>query len=145
MPFEEYVKFVKFCIRNKLSVLTFSLPMYAKNIYNDQMLVRLYFLDMSEIILVELYKAVTNQRECINVRHIFEDIRVVAPISKCAAMFNRLEETYRQQGVNACSKYTQNGLQVSQLTAEEKDVLCYGLYLRALSFKKDANKFNVGG
>lgn len=145
IPYAEYVAFVKFCIKNNITVLYFDLELYSMNLHIEQKLSRLYLMDISEIVLYELSLSCRMHRECLDIRHSFEDVQKIVALDSCLELFNGLDEDCRRLCLKTMSNYMQQFGNLEGLPQELQRIFCYGLYLRAISLKKDATKFNIGG
>lgn len=146
ISYSEYVMFVKFCIKNNLHVLHFNFDIYKNALYKEQVLKRLYLLDMSDVILFEVLLGYYNDKPCTNIRHIFDsDVSLFISMDECIGLFNEVDEICRQKSLDMLYKKLPNGFDIDKLFGNNKINFHYALALRALSFKTDIEEFNVGG
>lgn len=145
ISYEEYLEFVKFCIYNNLPVLYLRLSKYAEKIYDSQTMMRLYYLDVSEIILFEMFHGFGCGGTCINIRHLFKDEELFVDFAKCGRQFFAMDKCYQDKSMESVMPFVRSVGDLNGMTKDLQKILNYGLYLRALSFNTDAVKFNIGG
>jgi len=145
ISYEEYLEFVKFCIYNNLPVLYLKLSKYAEKIYDSQTMMRLYYLDVSEIIMYEMFHGFGYGEACINIRHLFNSEESLVNFAACGRRFFAMDKYYQDKSMDSIMPFVRRAGDLSGMTADLQKILNYGLYLRALSFNPDAVKFNIGG
>lgn len=146
IAYSEYVQFVKFCLKANLQVLHFKSDVYMHALTKEQVLKRLYLLDLADVVLFEVFLSCQAQKPCTNIRHSFDsNVSSIITMDECIDLFNKLDGSCREKGLNLLQKETPADFDYSQLVGNAKINYYYGLTLLALSFKTDLKEFNIGG
>lgn len=146
ISYHEYKIFVKICIRNNLNILHFSLQKYQDALKDSNLLKRLYFLDLSDVIIHELLLSCSFDRPCIDIRHFFDTASDLISIDECGTAFEILDNDYKSKSFDLLEKDKSNFTLINaQLDTRKQRIFEYGMYLRALAFKSKAEEFNIIG
>lgn len=145
IPYSAYVSFVRICLRNNLSVFRLGLHKYREALQNENLMQRLYLLDISDVILHELYLSCAENKYCIMVQHLFNTADDLVKYDDCAALFDEMPEDCKQKSLDLFVKEIAEYSNISDISKYKQSILDYGMYLRTLSFCKEAKIFNIVG
>mgnify|MGYP004616987073 FL=1 len=146
VSYSEYVQFVKFCLKANLQVLHFKSDVYVNALPKEQILKRLYLLDLADVVLFEVFLSYQLQKPCTNIRHSFDNnITSIITMSEFIDLFNEVDDSCRQKGLSLLQKKIPIDFDENQLVGNAKVNYYYGVTLLALSFKTDLKEFNIGG
>ena len=147
ISFEQYRKFVLICLHNNLDVLHFSFQMYRRALQDDMLLKRIYLLDMSDVILHELFVSCMFNKPSISVEHFFDSASHMISMSACSKLFSTLPESNKDKSFKLLEQDAAfEASKHCELDDCKQTIFSYGMYLRAVSFNKVLDEeFNMIG
>lgn len=148
LDFDSYKKFCDIVLKTKLFCLTKQFKsLYRPALLNndDTMLTRLYYYDISQVVLDEIVLSMNIGRDGTVMLHNFENYTCdkVLNLDDIEAELSLVNSDLLRKSLMEFHSFLPNGSYNANLTEHNRKLFSYALFLRSLSFYKNPMKFKM--